>query len=1001
MATSRPAGAARDGATEGSGSASGPGNSDPIRCEQETETTPVIDQAVTTRTFLFTDIEGSTRLWEDQRDAMAPALEAHDRLLASAVGHAGGIVVKTTGDGLLAVFDAVDAAIGAALEGQRALAAHDWGATGLLRVRMAIHTGVAQRRDDDYFGPVLNRVARLLAIGHGGQVLVSGVSRTLLGDAPPDAYELVDRGEHRLRDLDRPERVFEVQAAGLAREFPALRSLDARLTNLPVQLTSFVGRERELSEASELLADHRVVTLAGVGGTGKTRLMLQVAAEVVDRYRDGAWLVELAPLVDPALVEREVGRALGVRESPGQPALEALLDFLRFKQLLVALDNCEHVIAAAADLVEAIVSHCPGVSILATSREALALAGEAVLPVPSLGLPEGSPHAGDGARDADDLRLERIAASESVRLFVDRAAASVPGFSVTATNAAAIVEICRRLDGIPLALELAAARTNVLSVQDIATRLGDRFRLLTGGRRTAAPRQQTLQATIDWSWDLLAAPDRLLLQRLAVFAGGWTLEAAAAVGSLADGDAGRADRALDALDGLGRLVDRSLVVVDRGAHARYRMLETIRQYAMAHLVASGEVGRVRDAHLAFFQALILEAESGLHGPDMVDWLARLDADADNLRAALEWAFEDDVEAALRLCVSLMSYWYQRSAGSESVDWLGRALAAVRELPTLDSSVDPARTALVARVLAAAAVASTMWATNDVAPAWAEESLVLARETDDLLAQCDALTALVDTRRHYTAYITTTFDGDVTGIRELGDELIELATRQGEWWRVSRAHAVLALYEAHTDPAAAEVHVAKALEAMRRSADPYEFASVAFVRGLVASDQRRWSDAHQWFTEGQQRSRDLGDRRFELMCQSELAHVARRTGSLDESEAIYRETIGAWRHMGNRGAIAHQLESFAFLALARGERPRAAHLFGAAESLREAAGAHMLPVEREEYEAAVAQMRLDADGPALDRAWAEGRQLGAEAAVEFAVALDETKHSQPLQPDTQG
>jgi len=949
------------------------------------------------RAFLITDIEGSTRLWEEHHEAMATALEVHDRLLAAAVTHSGGIVVKTTGDGLLAVFDAVDAAIGAALEGQRALAAHGWGATGPLRVRMAIHTGAAHHRDDDYFGPVVNRVARLLAIGHGGQVLLSGASRALLDEARPGEYELVDRGEHRLRDLDRPERVFEVQAAGLAREFPPLRSLEAHLTNLPIQLTSFVGRERELAEIGRLLADHRVVTLAGVGGTGKTRVMLQAAAELVDRYRDGAWLVELAPLVDPGLVGREVGRTLGVREAPGQPPLEALIDYLRFKQLLVALDNCEHVITAAADVVEAIVTHCPGVSVLATSREALALAGEAVLPIPSLGLPDADPDAADGGRDADDLRLKRIAASESVRLFVERASASAPGFSVNAANAAAIVEICRRLDGIPLALELAAARTNVLSVRDIAQRLGDRFRLLTGGRRTAAPRQQTLQATIDWSWDLLAVSDRLLLQRLAVFAGGWTLEAAAAVGSLADGDAaGGADRALDALDtldGLGRLVDRSLVVVDRGAHARYRMLETIRQYAMAHLVASGEVGRVRDAHLAFFQALILEAESELHGPDMVDWLARLDADADNLRAALEWAFEDDVEAALRLCVSLMSYWYRRSAGSESVDWLGRALTAVRELPTLDSSVNPDRTALVARVLAAAAVASTMWATNDAAPAWAEESLVLARETDDLLAQCDALTALVDTRRHYTAYITTTFDGAVTGIRELGEELIELATRHGEWWRVSRAHAVLALYEAYLAPEAAEVHIAKAVEAARRSADPNEFASVAYVRGLVASDQGRWSDARQWFTEGQQRSRELGDRRFELMCQSELAHVARRTGSLDESKAIYRETIRVWRQMGNRGAIAHQFESFAFLALASGVRTRAARLFGAAESLREAAGAHMLPVEREEYEAAVAQMRLDADGSALDAAWAEGRQMGPEAAIEFAVALDETEPPQ--------
>jgi len=482
---------------------------------------------------------------------------------------------------------------------------------------------------------------------------------------------------------------------------------------------------------------------------------------------------------------------------------------------------------------------------------------------------------------------------------------------------------------------------------------------------------------------------------MAVFAGGWSLEAAAVVGSPPDGGIdGEADRALDALDGLGRLADRSLVVVDRGTHTRYRMLETIRQYAMAHLLASGEVGRVRDAHLAFFQALILEAESAPHGPDIVDWLARLDADADNLRAALEWAFEDDVEAAFRLCVALMEYWYLRSAGSETVDWLGRAVTAVRGSPKLDSSTHSARTALVARVLAAAAMASTMWETNEAAPAWAEESLVLARETGDMPAQCDALAALIDARRRYPGYITTTFDGDLTGIRELGDELIELATRHGEWWRVSRAHALLALYEAHDAPAAAEAHVEKAVEAMGGAFDPYTFAFVMYVRGQVASDEGRWSDARQWFTDGQQRYRDLGDPYSELFWRSQLAHVARRSGSLDESEAIYRETIRAWQHMGNRGAIANQLECLAFLALARDERSRVARLLGAAESLRESAGAAMAPVEREEYEAAVAQMRLDSDGPALDAAWAQGRQMGAEAAVEFAVALDETKRDEP-------
>src|SRR5450432_859915 len=581
----------------------------------------------------MTDIAGSTRLWEEQRDAMVHALAAHDALLRTAVEEAGGTVFKTTGDGLLAAFERPGAALRAAVTGQRALQDHAWPTTTPLLVRMAIHAGDAEVRHDDYFGPSLNRVARVLAIGHGGQVLVSSAAAALVADDLPAGATLLDRGEHHLKDLARPEHVYQLAAPGLTADFPPLRSGAAPPTNLPADLTTFIGRGREAAEIRDLLRAHRFATLVGVGGTGKTRLMLHVAGELSSRHHDGAWLVELAPLREPDLVASEVARALGVQVAPAQPTIAAVTDFLRNKDLLLLLDNCEHLIEAAADLVEHLLASCRTLHVLATSREALGVPGEAAYPVPSLALPE----------TLDHVDPEAIAATEAVSLFVERATTTLPSFRLDASNAASVVEICRRLDGIPLALELAAARANVLSAAEIAQGLGDRFRLLTGGRRTAVPRQQTLQALIDWSWDLLTEADQQLLRRLSVFTGGWALDAAAGVVGDADDPAGSPGGVarLETLDGLSRLVDRSLVVVIHADTTRYGMLETIRQYANDRLIASGEVAALRSRHLAWFRRLAAEAQTGIAGREMVAWLGRLAADLDNLRTALDWALETD------------------------------------------------------------------------------------------------------------------------------------------------------------------------------------------------------------------------------------------------------------------------------------------------------------------------------------------------------------------------
>ena len=699
--------------------------------------------AVTTArtvTFLFTDIEGSTRLWEEQRDAMSVALAAHDAILRAAIAGAGGSVVKTTGDGMLAAFDRAESALAAAVEGQRALARQSWPTAAPLAVRMAVHTGTAEIRDGDFFGPTLNRAARLLAVGHGGQVLVSGATAGLAVDGLPSGGELIDLGERALRDLDRAEHIYQLAVPGLRRDFPPLRSVAHHESNLPEQFTSFVGREAQLADIARLLESARLVTLVGVGGTGKTRLALRAAADALEKQRDGVWLVELAPLSDPGLVVDEIGRALRTHGQPGQPPLEALVDYLRSTDLLLLLDNCEHLVETVLGVTHRLLASCSGLLVLATSREPLGIDGEAVYAVPSLALPVALEV--EGARGPADADVERIGRSEAVSLFVERARATLPSFSLDPSNVGAVVEICRRLDGIPLALELAAARVNVLSPAEIAEGLSDRFRLLTGGRRTALPRQRTLQALVDWSWDLLDEADRRLLRRLAVFAGGWTLEAATRVTfeptDVATAPVGGAAR-LATLDGLGRLVDRSLIAVDRAGATRYRMLETIRQYAADRLAESGETEALRDRHLDEYRRLARDAEPGLDGPDMPAWLARIDAEIDNVRLALEWALETRPVTALEMCVALTRYWRARVMGSEGLDRMVGSIEAVRRMPAAESDAEAQqRAVLVARARAGAAVLAIHRGRPD-GPAMADGALAAAQATGDPVAVVDAAT----------------------------------------------------------------------------------------------------------------------------------------------------------------------------------------------------------------------------------------------------------------------
>jgi predicted ATPase/class 3 adenylate cyclase len=613
-----------------------------------------------TVTFLFTDLEGSTRLWELAPEAMHEAMARHDALIEAQVARNSGNLVRPRGEGdsRFAVFARARDAVAAARDVQQALAAQSWATPTPLRVRMALHTGEAALRAGDYYGSDVNRCARLRATAHGGQTLLSQSTFGLVRDALPENVSVRDLGEHRLKDLQRPEHVYQLDVVGLPATFPPLQTVDVFPNNLPVQLTSFVGREHELSEIKQLLTTTHLLTVTGPGGTGKTRVSLQLAAEVLEEFTDGVWLVELAPLADPTLVTQTVASTLGVREQPGHTILDALTDYVRAKNLLLILDNCEHLIEACAQLANTLLRAAPRLKILASSREPLGIAGETSYRVPSLPLPD--------PRQLHDL--DAMAQNDCIHLFVDRARAAYPRFRLKEKNAPAIADICRRLDGIPLAIELAAARTKVFPPEEIAARLDDRFRLLTGGSRTALERHHTLRALIDWSYDLLSEAERALLRRLSVFAGGWWFDTAQAVCGDHLGD--------DVLDVLTHLVDKSLVAVEEETEeARYRLLETIRQYARDKLLEAGESEQIRDRHLDFFLHFAEAAEPKLRSAEQLAWLDRVETDYDNLRTALAWSLESGKsESALQLAGALGYFWELRGYLSESQRWLEDALA---------------------------------------------------------------------------------------------------------------------------------------------------------------------------------------------------------------------------------------------------------------------------------------------------------------------------------------
>jgi predicted ATPase/class 3 adenylate cyclase/DNA-binding CsgD family transcriptional regulator len=916
-------------------------------------------------TLLFTDVEGSTRLWEDDPEAMAQASGRHNRIVRDQIEVAGGHVFKTVGEALRAVFADPCAALAAAVAIQRAAAAEPWPPGAPIRVRMALHTGACVERDGDYFGPVVNRTARLLAVGHGGQVLVTEATYELLASRLPSGMGLRDLGEHRLADLGRAERVFQVTGPGVAEGFGPLRSLDdpALRHNLPFQAASFVGRAAELAELTSLVrGGSRLVTIAGPGGIGKSRLALQVAADALDGDGDGVWLVELAPVAEPELVDRTVAAVLQVREEPGRPMLSTLADAVGDRHLMVVLDNAEHVLGAAAKLADVLLRCCPRVHLLVTSREPLGVGGEHVFRVPSLAVPP-----------ADLAAPGQLASFESVQLFAERAAAYRQDFALDDANAAAVAAVCVRLDGIPLALELAAARLGSLSVSEVSSRLDQRFRLLTGGSRTALPRHQTLRALIDWSYDLLNPAEQMVLGRLSVFAGGWTLEAAEAVTSA--GDAGE----WQVLDHLAALVGKSLVQAEevRGS-TRYRLLETVRHYAAERLAqrAAADEHETRAAHRDYYLALVETASLHMRGPDEAIWVDRLEAEFDNIRAAMAFSLADparadhaSAEPGLRLATGLR--WFCYLHGGHSGEVL-KALNVLLERPD-------ARLPTLARARALTASCHLLLRFGDPSevPSMAGEAIKIARDLADDAIIADTLAQLCWFRLEY---------GDLPAALAQIDEAVALARATGDPRLIAYVLGHRAVFKSEAgDRDTAFADHQEILTLSRATGDNYRLLSTLGNLGVdeLAAGKLQAARAH--LQEASMLAESLGYQHL-------LAGVHENMGFVDLIDADPRSArrhfvgiLDSARTTGLKSWVHGALLGVALAAGADADPTVAATLHGVADEQYEQAGRAFGAIESRLRDRDHAQLRATLGDAAFEVAYRHGRALSQADGIALAAA----------------
>ena len=941
-----------------------------------------------TVTLLFTDIVGSTRLLQELgRERYVRALTEHRRLLREAFTAHGGVEVEMQGDSFHFAFPYARDAVAAAAAGQRALAGHEWESEPIT-VRIGLHTGEPMQADGLYAGLDVHRAARVMSAGHGGQVIVSERTADLVEGELPEGVTLRDLGEHRLKDLSLPQRLYDLVVDGLPVEFPPAKTLENRPTNLPVQPTPLIGRARELGQLllEVRRPEVRLLTLTGPGGTGKTRLALHAAAELVEEFGQGVFCVFLASVRDPSLVLGSVAQTLGVREQPGQEVAETLFEYLRERELLLVLDNFEHVVAAAPDL-GALIARCERLVVLVTSRAPLHLSGEHEYPVPPLGLPEP---AGLGEAAV-------VSQYEAVQLFVQRAQAVKPAFQVTNENAAAVAAICVRLDGLPLALELAAARVRLLSPQALLKRLDDALGLLSGGAVDAAERQRTLRATIAWSYDLLSAQEQTLFARLAVFAGGFRIEAAEQVCN-PNGELG-----IDVLDGLGSLLEKSLLRQrdDPDGEPRFWMLETIRVYAAEQLEASGRVEETRDRHADWCLDLAERAEPELEGPNHAAWLSQLEDEHDNLRAALSWlGCAVSAERQIALIARLVWFWYLRGHFSEAIEWGQRVFPEVeRELsPDVASALkglssisaaqgDYARALTISRrllryyesvgdrlayaeVVSEFGVIAVCEGDNEAAVAYLERALEIARGVGSSPQTIAAITANLGE--------ANLARGDHVRALSLAREAAELARGAGLGNLLDFALYVqaLALLESG-DVTRAAALAREALEVARAVEDKEVMMWALDAVAAAAARNGEFSEAARCACAAAALQAALSARRKPLQqrLHEDTLSILRTRASLEA--ALTKSTA-----TGDIVTTLWCLRGVGSVAAGDGDAERAARVWGAADAAARLRGA-LFAVDPSDYDDNVAQVRTSLGAAEFERLWSEGGAMTPEEAAQYA------------------
>jgi predicted ATPase/class 3 adenylate cyclase len=865
-------------------------------------------------TFLFSDVEASTRLLVRDPVAAGQALDRHHALLRASIEAHRGEVFETVGDAVYAAFARPSDAVAAALDGQRALAAEPWSGAQPVRVRMGLHTGeVEERAHGHYFGVPLFRAARLMAIGHGGQVLLSSVTAALVSSNLPERAGLQNLGQHRLKDFSEPEPVFQLVHPDLRANFPLLKGHDQRLHHVPTPATALVGREHQVAAITDRLLDKdvRLLTLTGPGGVGKTRLSLAVAAEAQAAFTDGVYFVPLAAVRDWVLVVPAIAQALGIQEVGERSLLDSLWTFLQPRTALLVLDNFEQVVGAAAELAQ-LIGACPQLKLLVTSRTVLRLYGEREYVVPPLTLPDS----------ADWTRVAGAPESEAVRLFADRARAVRPDFTVGNGQALAVAEICRRLDGLPLAIELAAARVRLLPPDLMLARLDRRMPLLTGGARDLPERHATLHNAIAWSYDLLDEHDKSLFRRLSVFENGWTLDAAEAV-CTADGDFG------SVLDGLDSLAAQSLIRSDVSDRApRFRMLETIREFASEQLQASGECTSYRRIHAAWYTHQVLLAESSLRGPDQHETLRRLEDEHDNIRAAIRFSIESQaVDLGLSLGGVMGRFWLVRGYLSEGSLWLERLLS----LPT-----DTAGPSVLAKVFNAAGNLAAGFGNYDQATVYHQQALALRRELGDQRATAQSL--------HNLAALSLQHH-DHLAARRLFQESLELRREVGDSAGIART--------------------LQGLSVVAREASDFEQIASLSEQALAAAQQ-------------------VGDAELIALAQISQAYLAQVGGDEVRALELLRKSLEIFTSLGDMREVAECLELVAGCYVRQGRDTAACHLLGAAELLLERSGLRAAPTERFGFDTTIGLVRAGLSEADFRAAWQEGRAMQREQWLTLAL-----------------